>query len=88
MKTNIFSILCLGLNAYAQKRLARQKTYKTEIKTSRLDFNVNLRTSHYGGTSNKRQHDCHWLYPLCSGQKTKLYRWLLGGAGLMENTLK
>jgi hypothetical protein len=32
-------------------------------------------------TSNKRQHDCHWLYPLCSGQKTKLYRWLLGGAG-------
>jgi hypothetical protein len=25
--------------------------------------------------SNKRRHDCHWLYPLCSGQKTKLYRW-------------
>jgi hypothetical protein len=32
-------------------------------------------------TSNKRRHDCHWLYPLCSGQKTKLYRWFWGGAG-------
>ena len=50
MKTNIFytPFLCLGLNAYAQKTIVSDtvKTYKTEIKTSRLDFNVNLRTSH------------------------------------------
>jgi hypothetical protein len=64
------------------------KTSKTEIKTSRLDFNVNLRTSHLWRASNKRRHDCHWLYPLCSGQKTKLYRWFWGGPDLMENTLK
>ena len=50
MKTNIFYtlFLCLGLNAYAQKTIVPDtvKTTETEIKTSRLDFNINLRTSH------------------------------------------
>jgi hypothetical protein len=41
-------ILLTGLAGYAQKTIVTDtvKTYKTEIKTSRLDFNVNLRTSH------------------------------------------
>jgi uncharacterized membrane protein YsdA (DUF1294 family) len=49
MKKNITCtvILLTGLAGYAQKNdCYRHKTYKTEIKTSRLDFNVNLRTSH------------------------------------------
>jgi hypothetical protein len=47
-----------------------------------------LELATYGETSNKRRHDCHWLYPLCSGQKTKLYRWFGAEPDLMENTLK
>jgi hypothetical protein len=50
MKTTIFCALfiCLGLTGYAQKTIVPDtiNTSKTEIKTSRLDFNVNLRTSH------------------------------------------
>jgi hypothetical protein len=42
----------------------------------------------YGGTSNKRRHDCHWLYPLCSGQKQNYTVGFGAEPDLMENTLK
>jgi hypothetical protein len=61
-----------------------KKTYK-EIKTSRLDFNVNLRTSHGGLVINDGMTAGYIHYAL---DKNKLYRWLWVEPGLMENTLK
>jgi hypothetical protein len=83
MKTTIFILYSmLRTKLHAQKTIVpAHKTSKTEIKTSRLDFNVNLRTSHLwrGLVINDGMTATGYIHYVWT--KNKLYRWFWGGAG-------